>query len=73
MLVEKCENLLNDCLKLKGKSANIYCIRSLLRAYNGNFLASLKDMDKAIELSEENLSLHFYVRALLFSNYDKFK
>ena len=39
---------------MKGKSANLFCIRSILRAYQGNFQGALRDIDRAIDKSEDN-------------------
>ena len=72
-IVKKCEIELDQCLQMKGKSANLFCIRAVLRAYQGNFQGALRDIDRAIDKSEDNQPEHFFVRALLFASFDKIK
>lgn len=49
----------------QGKCANLFYVRAVLKAYRKRFTSAIKDLNKAIDKSEDNVVLHYYLRGIL--------
>ncbi|KAM3146491.1 hypothetical protein pb186bvf_001460 [Paramecium bursaria] len=63
--LKQCEYLIDQCFQLQGKQANLFYIRAIIKSCNRKFTSAVKDLDKAIDKSEENQYEHFYLRGII--------
>ncbi|CAD8191590.1 unnamed protein product [Paramecium pentaurelia] len=63
--VQECEQLLDLAFSKQGKQPNIFFARALMKSYKRRYTSALKDIEKAIDKSEDSISDHFYIRGIL--------
>ena len=60
-------NYLNKAEELNQQSATLYIIRGIVHFYLKKYAEALKDIEKAIDKSEDNIAEYFYVKGLLLA------
>lgn len=63
--IQDCWKQLELAFAAKGKSANLYYVRGMIKAYMRRYTGAINDLDKAIDKSEDNVVDHFYLRGIL--------
>ncbi|CAK84146.1 unnamed protein product (macronuclear) [Paramecium tetraurelia] len=63
--VQECEQLLDLAFSKQGKQPNIFFAKALMKSYKRRYTSALKDIEKAIDKSEDSISDHFYIRGIL--------
>lgn len=58
---------------MNDNNANLYYVRSIIKAGLEDYDSSIADIDKAIEKSEDNVPKYFYLRGLVYGCRKNFK
>ncbi|CAD8102202.1 unnamed protein product [Paramecium sonneborni] len=62
---QECEQLLELAFTKQGKQPNLFFARALMKSYKRRYTSAIKDLEKAIDKSEDSISDHFYIRGIL--------